>query len=190
MEPKKPKGKTLRELTRHHLAKGEIGAFVRELFDSSDRACALLGAAVLDRELTDLIGTMLIDHSDATIDRVFFARDAVLPSFASRIDMSHSMGLISDDYRRELSRIRRIRNAFAHASLSVQFTEHAIKSECENLTMKPLKWSKPDDGSPRMRFMLCVLALLQALAKRTGAVEQPNQTQVAERVAASKVRDE
>jgi hypothetical protein len=65
--------------------------------------------------------------------RLFHDRQAPLSSLANKIDMALALRLITDDDARELSLIRTIRNAFAHA-VGIDFAEEAVATQCRKFT--------------------------------------------------------
>jgi hypothetical protein len=81
------------------------------------------------------------------------------------------MGIINGHQRGELDRIRRIRNTFAHAMLTVSFQDHTIAKACRNLDhnrLVPNAFHMNTDA-PRARYIVSAsfaLVLLHRLTER------------------------
>jgi hypothetical protein len=135
MSSKKP---TLADLSRESIDSFDaMFEFSFEMSTATDRACALIGAAALDRSLVDLLSTQFPNITDTTRERMFFSQKAVLSTFSSKIEVAHALGLIEGQDHREMTSIRRIRNAFAHSAISLKFDHPLIAAECTKLTMMP-----------------------------------------------------
>lgn len=111
----------------------EYMAFRRELTKESDRGCALLAAANLDSMLEDLLRRKLIGskaHKDS-----LFGYTGPVGSFSSRILLSYSIGLISEDCLHDIQIIRKIRNDFGHMPTIISFEDDKMKSLCQSLRL-------------------------------------------------------
>lgn len=97
----------------------------------SDRAAALLAAAMLDYQLGETIRNLLVDDKDAS-DRLL---DSTRPlgTFSARIDLLYSLGHLPIYIRRAAHQIRSIRNEFAHHPEALSFTRSDIASKCASL---------------------------------------------------------
>jgi hypothetical protein len=108
-----------------------------------------------------------------------------LATFSSRIDASHAFGLISDRERRDLNLIRRIRNDFAHVSMTtlpMSFDTEAVRNRCIELTELPGDYvavvrarrllSSYDPTSARDRFIGACLFLWLVLSVRRVSTAQ------------------
>jgi DNA-binding MltR family transcriptional regulator len=80
------------------------------LFKESDRGCALVGGAILDEALADLLRAALAPDTDANL----FGQDSVLGAFSSRIKLAKAIGLINATDFHDLDLVRKIRNDAAH----------------------------------------------------------------------------
>jgi DNA-binding MltR family transcriptional regulator len=123
---------------------------------------------------------MFISNSDAIQNAIFFSRDAPLSSFARKIEMAYALGIISREYHRELTCVRRIRNAFAHTSNPIAFTDEAIRTECEKLVLVPRP--RQPANMPRRRFVDSACAMLAGIGRTALALEEQNQRATAKRV--------
>lgn len=82
-----------------------------EFSGASDRAAAIVAAAVLDDALRTLLGAAVVADHPAGID--VFAPGQELGSFMSRVKISFMLGLIDDSERKRLTLAAKIRNEFA-----------------------------------------------------------------------------
>src|SRR5690348_9432004 len=103
--------------------------FYNEFQGESDRACAILGAVILDEQLRALLEAFCIDDSGA-VAKLFKGPAAPLATFSSRTSAAYALGLVPRSERRDLDLIRHIRNAFAHQLHGLSFESDEIKSRC------------------------------------------------------------
>jgi hypothetical protein len=140
------------------------------IFDSyaneSDRAAAILAASYLDSYLEECIKFFLVD--DPYIEKLFKGTSP-LSTFSSRIDMAFALGLITEEIKKNLDYIRKIRNHFAHYPTVTSFTDSHVRNLCSNFSFL----EKYEDGTtrniaddepePRKKFLhivgLCMLGL-------------------------------
>lgn len=106
-----------------------LDAFSGTFRAESDRACAVLGAALLDSKLENLFVRRLRSHQEELLPS---ARP--LGSFSARIRVAQSLAWISADVASDLDQIRSIRNEFAHnADHELSFADQSISAKCANL---------------------------------------------------------
>ncbi len=113
----------------------------RELVEESDRSVAIIGAAIVDEELTEFLKKKMRD--DDITQALFDPRKGgALSSFSARIKLAYSIGLIGPKCFAEMNTIREIRNDFAHDTVvhdnhhkvsRLSFKSPAIISYCDNL---------------------------------------------------------
>lgn len=102
-----------------------LEAVHREFERESDRAAAIVVAAMLDDALKSLLRKRLVESM--TPDRsILDGYNAPLASFSARIDAARQLGLISRHLARDLHLIRKIRNEFAHSPLECTFATERI----------------------------------------------------------------
>ena len=107
----------------------DLNDFSSRLRNESDRACIVLGAALIDAQLERLYLRRLLGNSEDLL-----RRGAVPRSLSDRIKMAHALGWISDDVLHDLELIRGIRNDFAHSSdFNLSFQDSATATRCEKL---------------------------------------------------------
>lgn len=116
-------------MPRKKLQDIDLDGFGERLNSESDRACGVLGAALLDAKLEAVFRTRLGAFQD---DLLGNARP--LGAFRTRIRLAGALGWITDDVRADLDTIRVIRNDFAHSfDHDLAFTDESISAHCSNL---------------------------------------------------------
>jgi len=85
------------------------------LLERQPRALIILAAAHIDIQLRDIIETFLWPKAGKQKDNdEILDGDSPLSTFSSRINMTHRLGLIDHELRRNLHKLRDIRNQAAH----------------------------------------------------------------------------
>lgn len=119
---------------------------LREEFNgTSDRAAAIVGAAVIDDLFTTLISRSFISSKQSKkIISNTIGNSGPLATFSSKIDMSYLLGLISENERSCAHQIRQIRNEFAHKLEKHSFGDQSIADRCKNI-VHPIAMIDPLD---------------------------------------------
>ena len=157
-----------------------LNAFTQTLREETDRACGVLGAALLDKKLKLIFERRLRHLHDALLGPM-----RPLGSFSSRIHTAHALAWISDAAARDLNAVRDIRNKFAHSfDHTLDFGNQSIVDLCRNLKSaqgyiighddpnSPMRQSLSEDAiramrdavsTPRWRYELTVTFLAHRL---------------------------
>jgi hypothetical protein len=138
-----------------------------ELSGESDRAAAIVGCALLDERLRELLDEFLIQNSDGRTD-LLSAEDvnAPLGSFGSRIVAAYAVGLIDKPQRDALRRLKRVRNLFAHKP-GRSFKDQDIATHCAEIQrLCPTTHPGGEDRTSRQLFQDTVAFLAGRLAER------------------------
>ena len=107
----------------------DLNAFSGPFRAESDRACAVLGSALIDERLKQLFDRRLHYLNEALL-----SHSGVLGSFSSRISIARALTWIADDVRFDLDQVRDIRNKFAHnADHQLSFADQSIADKCKTL---------------------------------------------------------
>lgn len=156
----------------HQLAQdGEMDHFLDEFQTESDRAAAVLGAALLDDLTSELLSRCLLSGELA---KKLLGINQPLGAFGARITAARAIGLISDDEFRDLNRVREIRNKFAHRLHGLDFESPQIRDMCGhfNCVTGALErgffqqnWLE----QPRLSFNLAVGLLATGLQRRVSS---------------------
>ena len=130
-------------------------AMSEELRGASDRAAAIVIAAYVE----ELLLESLIDRlklSDGKLLEELLGNGAPLSTFSNKILMAFAVGVVGATTRKDLDRIRKIRNACAHAVNPISMDAPDLKGTIE--AFSPRKWGMlPDEkpwlpSEPRKRF--------------------------------------
>ena len=106
--------------------KFDLDAFSGPFRAESDRACSVLGAALVDERLKQLFDRRLHYSNQALL-----VHSGALGSFSTRISVARALAWISDDVRFDLDQVRDIRNKFAHnADHELSFADQSIADKC------------------------------------------------------------
>lgn len=106
--------------------------FYRQLREESVRGSAIVGAALIDDALEQMLKALMI-ASDQKDDELFNGSYAPLSSLSAKIDIAYRTGLISPKVRASLHIIRKLRNEFAHVSLQINFESQSVHDRIREL---------------------------------------------------------
>ena len=107
----------------------DLNAFSGPFRSESDRACAVLGAALLDARLESLYNRRLRCSKSELL-----SGSGPIGAFSARIRLAHALAWISDDVQHDLHVMRSIRNEFAHnCDHELSFANQSITDKCRNL---------------------------------------------------------
>jgi hypothetical protein len=104
---------------------------IAELENHSDRAAAIVGAAIVEIYLTGALKLHL--HEKEKLTKVFFSRTGPVGDFGPKADLAFLVGIIGDRTHRDLVTIINIRNAFAHSLKVRDFNSDKPKTLSSNL---------------------------------------------------------
>lgn len=131
-----------------------------------DRGTALVAAAWADDALEKCIRAALRPDK-STADDVFRS-DGPLGSFGARIKVAFLLDLIEINARKDLDRIKSIRNDFAHGRRELRFTTPTIKDRCALLhgaqACRLGGWSL---RSPKQKYVVTAYFLAEYLMSAT-----------------------
>jgi len=124
----------LKAMYRKHLSLDELLETLAALPAMPSQAEALIGSTLLEDALKS--GILLKLRTDLSNNDVasLFDNDAPLASFSARTNMAFAMNIIGEKTRADLKCIRDIRNAFAHARISLSFETPEVADACRTLT--------------------------------------------------------
>ncbi len=106
---------------------------MEEMSDDSERAAAIVGAAILEEQLGKVLEKLIIDDEEAYNDLLKSGNiSAPLSSFGARINASYAFAQINKDKRDALRKIAKIRNRFAH-KVNKTFNDQDISDICKEL---------------------------------------------------------
>lgn len=125
----------LKDLIRAPGTLEEIVTYLASLRGLDDRAAAIVSATQLEHSLERaLLQTKMVPLGNDEYGRLF-GPDRPLATFNAKIRLGHALGIFERQTRRDLDRIREIRNAFAHSGLQLFFSTDEIANHCDQITL-------------------------------------------------------
>jgi hypothetical protein len=134
------------------------------------QATVLVGAEFINYLLERLLRSRMIAKPEESL----FSAHGALSSFAARIDLVRSLGLITKGEAQDLHRLRRIRNEFAHSFYQVSFYTPRIKSLVDALHFR-VNVHRKRKLAPRQDFIVSVAILGGFLLAKLERHEHPDE---------------
>lgn len=107
----------------------DIESFFSRFATESDRAAAVLGAALLDERLKNMFFSRLAAKQESLLGKM-----GPLSTFSSRINLAFALCWIDAETENDLNIIRDVRNDFAHhLDHGLSFETQSIADRCNNL---------------------------------------------------------
>ena len=136
--------------------------FLMEFQEETDRGAALVGAALLDEQLLELLSSHMLDKKQSK--ELLQGGTAPLGTFSARIKAAYCLGLLTDLEYRELQNIRKVRNEFAHQVHGLAFEAKKVSALCDQFYDRmPDAKEKGIERSMRARYIDAVLFTSLAL---------------------------
>lgn len=130
--------------------------YLEVLSEESDRGAVLVTASMLDEVLVELLRTRLLEGKSA--EELIGRFDNPLGTFAARTKAARALGIISEEWRRELNLLGKIRNDLAH-SVTATLGDAPILSKCNELQLC-LPEKATDASGARERYWMSATAIL------------------------------
>jgi len=139
---------------------------IDEAASESPRAAILVGGSLVEYALTELIQGSLLFPQTAEERQYRPGEREIVSTFSEKIWLAYFMGLIGPHARKDLDRIRNIRNECAHNMNPISFSEGEVAKHCKELRLG--RRAIPPFGTPNHRemFMATVKALASGLFLR------------------------
>lgn len=99
---------------------------VKSLKRNLTEACALVAAAYLENQISELLEKFFVEQGTKAKDALFDFNGPV-GTFSSKIKMAYSLGLIPQEIQNALDLIRKLRNDFAHLHEPLDFESQSIR---------------------------------------------------------------
>lgn len=161
---------------------------MNDLDGMDDRASALILSALIDIFLKMAIELQFVSLAESYKNDLFRSANAPLSSFAAKTVVAHALGIFDDETKRQIDRIRTIRNAFAHSVLPIGFDEPLVEGECQKLDPQALSTATwvPSTGSAKERFLSAGQMIAVLLIKHIRRAGQVNATMGRRQVSSDK----
>jgi hypothetical protein len=122
--------------------------------EESDRGAAVMSTAFVEHCLEKLLEVYLPGGSE----QLFRSYNAPFATFSAKIGLARSLGAIDPKTEDRLTITRKIRNAFAHRMIALDFTHPTLEDECRKLLPAGRTWK-----GARHTFVVHCAALAQTL---------------------------
>jgi hypothetical protein len=137
---------------------------LREMTTDGDRGSAILGATIVENQLTIRLTLGMIKLTKSEREALFEGMSP-LSAFSSKIKVGYALGHFGAKTRHDLDLMREIRNAFAHSRQVISFkTPQVVEAIRRFSCVEEMR----DDLTPRKAYILATKCLLLHLAA-TGA---------------------
>jgi DNA-binding MltR family transcriptional regulator len=123
----------LRELSRRTPTRAEVSATMAAFDAGVPIVIAILGQALIENELEQLLRPKFKRKDDASWSRLT-DENGPLDTFNRKIRAAYAFGIIDDITQKNITVVRNIRNAFAHSKRLIDFNDEAILHELSNVT--------------------------------------------------------
>jgi hypothetical protein len=141
------KAPTLEGLARELPSQDDLIHYTAYVVAESDRGAAVMASARVEQALEDAIRAHLAEPGDGAADTWFKGPNAPFQSFSAKIALGRAIGIYGAKLERSLTLVRKIRNAFAHRMLPLDFSNPAVAAACTKLAP-----SANPDVLPRIAF--------------------------------------
>lgn len=118
-------------LSQKELTRDEFETSIKMMRKESDRASAVMGAALAEDGLTEVLAAFMKNGRDRKA--LFEDIGAPFGTFKSKTVAAHALGLLDDNIKEQLDVIRWVRNQFSHALLAISFETPQIAAACAKL---------------------------------------------------------
>jgi hypothetical protein len=149
----------------------EIVALWETRKSENDRSLAIVGAALIDELLADLLETFFIDNAKVCESLLSFS--GPIGAFGVRNQLAYALGLIDKPTYNDIKLIQKIRNKFAHVAKNQDFSDPIIAGYA--LSLEIPQWvgelEDEDPESERGRFISGVRGILWHLATEKLRIE-------------------
>ena len=141
----------------------DYNKIVEEFKNESDRGAAVLAGSLVENYLAMYLKSNMID--DQKIDDLFHGFGP-FSTFSQRCESAYAFGLITIKQKKILSKIKDIRNHFAHKPFIATFEEPPISDLCKSISIKELLPETSDEGADffdlnnRTIYMLAISLLI------------------------------
>jgi DNA-binding MltR family transcriptional regulator len=123
-----------------------------QITNDSDRAAGLVAAAIVEQRLEEIIKFWL--EKDVEVQEKLFRFSGPLGTFSVKIDLAYLMGIITPEGRKDLIKLKDIRNDFAHKLEVDSFKVQSIADRCKSLRLVETHVIEPSPQRPFKRLLI------------------------------------
>jgi hypothetical protein len=143
--------------------------------EHQDRAAVLVCVSLLEQTLEDAIWAQTAKHAANERDKFFTEGQGVATSLAGKIFLAFVLGVIGPKVRSDLTRIRQVRNVFAHAKRHVDFSNEQVVKMCEFNIASSGVWRRivgKATYTPRETFVLAAQLIAEGFIQSDDELQQ------------------
>lgn len=161
-------------LSREELSNDEFVAALNVFRKESDRAAAIMGAALVENALIEALKSVIENDEDP--EAIFYDRGAPFGTLKNKTVVVYALGLCDKKLANDIDLIRLIRNQFSHALKPIDFQHRDIAATCKELSpyapLKLYEGPKPDPKLPRFRFESACTGIWIILMKKAAEIRE------------------
>lgn len=161
----------LSDLSRKALDHDEFMDALLEMHKESDRGAAIMGAALLEEGLENLLRAAMANPDDKA--GLFDDKGAPFGTMHAKTLSAYAFGLIGEPLTKDIEIVRSVRNQFSHALRPITFRTPSVSHTClpleKYVPAHLLKFPEHDPGKARFVFEAACLDIWKELASATTA---------------------
>jgi len=123
--------RSMRELIKALPGPPELHNAMHSLYGQPDRVAAIMATAMVEAVLERLLVASFKQRSRER-ERAMLGQSGPLATFAAKIQIAAAFGVITEPISEELTRMKNVRNIFAHAATNVSFDTPEIAELADN----------------------------------------------------------
>ena len=154
------KMRTLADISRERPTEDELLHYSALIAKESDRGSAVMAAALVENALMVCACSRLANPSPETVKSWFEDHNAPFATFSAKIKLGRALGIYEAQMEKRLTVIKDIRNAFAHASRPLDFSDPTVADAVLQLNISPKRYKGRKD---RVVFWSACLAVSRSL---------------------------
>lgn len=122
--------RSLKHLIREKPTASEYAALLEKVKGYPDRAATIILSTHVEDNLEQLVAVQLRHGINKTDRSTILEGEGFLSRFSAKILFASAFGFIGPETRRDLTRLKDVRNAFAHARTDISFTTPEVAEHC------------------------------------------------------------
>lgn len=154
----------------------QLNATLKDIFQQSDRASAIVSSAMIEEILERLLLSFLMEHKQVKKD--LFEGIAPISTLSAKNYLAYYLGLLTQIEFEDIKLIKAIRNEFAHTMTNIDFETPSIKNKCLQLKTLNNTPNPPEDiqklrslVSTKILFKINVTFLAENLNRKISKIK-------------------
>lgn len=121
----------LEDLGKERPTPDDLANFLSYAEAESDRGAATMAASLVEIKLRDALVARLSDIDQ--VEKWLDGDNAPFKTFNARIKFAYALGIYDRSIEGRLDLVRKVRNAFAHRALPLDFSHPAVAQACDKI---------------------------------------------------------